>query len=66
MGVYKPGEVAEIKVTYLTADEEKKAQEKTLDIILENENPKTGYQYIFDVKYKAVVSQESTMGLVDN
>ncbi len=51
---YKPGESGEIKVVFNSEDEFGKV-EKTLDILLENINPKTGYQYILDVKYKANV-----------
>ncbi len=52
---YKPGEKGEINVIFHSKDEEKKKLTKTLDILLENINPKTGYQYLFELKYSAIV-----------
>lgn len=51
---YKPGQSGEIHVVF-NSEEELGKVEKTLDILLENINPKTGYQYILDVKYGADV-----------
>ena len=52
---YKPGERGEIKVIFHSDDETPGKVEKIIDILLENINPKTGYQYIYDVKYGAIV-----------
>ncbi len=52
---YKPGEKGKINVIFHSKDEEKGKRQKTLDILLENINPKTGYQYIFELKYDVIV-----------
>lgn len=52
---YKPGEKGEIKVIFHSKDEKPGEANKTLDIILENINPRTGYQWIFELKYRAIV-----------
>ncbi len=52
---YKPGEKGEIKVIFHSGEEDKGKANKTLDILLENINPKTGYQYLFELKYRAIV-----------
>lgn len=49
---FPPGEGGEIKVTYLTEREEERGKlEKTIDILLENMDPKTGYPIIEELKY---------------
>jgi len=52
---YKPGEKGKVKVIFHSAEEDKGRLNKTLDILLENINPKTGYQYIFELRYDATV-----------
>lgn len=52
---YKPGETGKVKVIFHSADEDKGVANKTLDMILENINPKTGYQYVFELSYKAIL-----------
>ncbi|HHS95221.1 MAG TPA: DUF1573 domain-containing protein [Phaeodactylibacter sp.] len=49
---YKPGEQGTIKVTFVSTREEERGQlEKTVDILLTNTDPKTGYQIIKEVRY---------------
>jgi hypothetical protein len=56
---FKPGEGGEIKVTYLTEREEERGKlEKTIDILLENIDPKTGYPIIEELKYKVEYNDE--------
>ncbi|MFT5166301.1 MAG: hypothetical protein ACI8P3_001532 [Saprospiraceae bacterium] len=52
---YKVGEKGEIKVVFHSVEEELGKAEKTLDIILENTNPRTGYQYVFELGYNAIL-----------
>lgn len=52
---YKPGEKGEIRVIFHSFEEEKGEANKTLDIILENINPRTGYQFLYELKYKAII-----------
>ena len=50
----KPGESDQIKATFDSTTEEGDVT-KTIDILLEHIDPKTGYQLILDLKYRAVV-----------
>ena len=53
MKPFKPGESGEVKVTFISKrEEERGALEKTIDLILLNKDPKTGYQIIKELKYK--------------
>ena len=52
---YKPGDKGEIRVIFHSDEEEKGPVEKTLDILLENINPRTGYQYLFELRYNAIL-----------
>lgn len=52
---FKPGETGEIKVIFHSDEEEKGKVNKTLDILLENINPKNGYQFIYELKYNAIL-----------
>ena len=53
---YKPGEQGTIKATFVSNREEERGDlEKTIDILLENVDPKTGYQIIKEVRYKVRV-----------
>ena len=51
---FEPGESGEIKVTF-DSTEEKGDVTKTIDILLEHTDPKTGYQIILELKYRAIV-----------
>lgn len=54
--VYKPGETGTIKATFdSNREEERGLLEKTIDILLENTDPKTGYQIIKEVRFKLVL-----------
>lgn len=49
---FKPGEGGEIKVTFLTEKEEERGLlDKTIDILLENVDPETGYPIMEELKY---------------
>jgi len=52
---YKPGEKGTIKVIFHSEEEEKGKVNKTLDIILENINPKNGYPFIYELRYNAIL-----------
>jgi peptidoglycan-associated lipoprotein len=53
---YKPGETGTIKATFdSNKEEERGALNKTIDILLENTDPKTGYQIIKELRYKVTV-----------
>ncbi len=53
---YKPGETGEIKATFVSdREEERGAMNKTIDILLENTSPETGYQVIKEVTFKLVL-----------
>lgn len=55
---FKPGEKGEIKVTFHSdREEENGAMEKTIDVILEHTDPKTGYQVIKELKYNLVLEE---------
>ncbi|MEM9822663.1 MAG: DUF1573 domain-containing protein, partial [Bacteroidota bacterium] len=50
---FKPGEGGEIKITFRSDKEEDRGiLKKTIDILLFNEDPKTGYQIIKEIKYQ--------------
>ncbi|MFK7810513.1 MAG: DUF1573 domain-containing protein [Saprospiraceae bacterium] len=50
---YKPGEQGTIKATFDSNKEEERGElNKTIDILLANVNPETGYQIIKEVRYK--------------
>jgi hypothetical protein len=54
--IYKPGETGTIKATFdSNKEEERGALNKTIDILLENADPKTGYQIIKELRYKVMV-----------
>ena len=56
---FKPGEKGEIKATFISAREEDRGElKKTIDILLVNTDPKTGYQVIKEVKYRVVLSDQ--------
>jgi hypothetical protein len=49
---FKPGEGGEITITFLTEKEEEKGVlDKTIDILLENVDPETGYPMMEELKY---------------
>ena len=52
---YKAGEKGEIRVIFHSDEEERGKVEKTLDILLENINPRTGYQYVLELRYGAII-----------
>jgi len=53
---YKPGETGTIKATFDSNREEERGElNKTIDILLENTDPKTGYQIIKEVRFKLVL-----------
>ncbi len=53
---YKPGETGTIKATFdSNREEERGALKKTIDILLENTDPKTGYQIIKEVRFTLVL-----------
>ena len=55
---FKPGESGEIKVTFDSNREEDRGElNKTIDILLENTDPKTGYQIIKEIKYKLILEE---------
>lgn len=50
---FKPGEGGEIKVTFdSNKEEETGVLDKTVDVILEHTDPKTGYQVFKELKYR--------------
>ncbi len=51
---FKPGESGEIKAIFDSSTEEGDVT-KTIDILLEHKDPKTGYQVIMDLKYRAII-----------
>jgi hypothetical protein len=51
---FEPGESGEIKATFDSTTEEGDVT-KTIDILLEHVDPKTGYQILLDLKYRAIV-----------
>ena len=51
---FKPGESGEIKAIFDSTTEDGDVT-KTIDILLEHIDPKTGYQIILDLKYRAIV-----------
>lgn len=51
---FKPGDSGEIKATF-NSETEEGAVTKTIDILLENVDPSSGYQIIKEVKYKAII-----------
>jgi peptidoglycan-associated lipoprotein len=52
---YKVGERGEIKVVFHSENEELGKSEKSLDILLENKDPKTGYPYVFELRYNSIL-----------
>jgi len=51
---FKPGESGQIKATFDSTTEDGDVI-KSIDILLEYIDPKTGYQVILDLKYRAIV-----------
>ena len=51
---FKPGESGEIKAIFDSTTEDGDVT-KTIDIMLVHIDPKTGYQIILDLKYRAIV-----------
>ena len=55
---FQPGEKGEIKIVYDSdLEEELGEHDKTIDILLERTDPKTGYQIIKEVKFHIVVTE---------
>lgn len=55
---FKPGESGEIKVKFISTKEDSRGPlNKTIDILLENINPQTGYQIIKEIKYKLILEE---------
>lgn len=56
--VFKPGEKGEIKIVYDSELEEGLGEHnKTIDILLEQEDPQTGYQIIKEAKFKVIIEE---------
>lgn len=53
---FKPGESGGIKVVFDSTREEDRGElNKTIDILLVNTDPKTGYQIIKEIKYRLIL-----------
>jgi len=56
---FKPGESGSIKATFISGREEDRGElKKTIDILLVNTDPKTGYQIVKEVKYRVVLKDQ--------
>ncbi len=56
---FQPGESGEIKATFVSAREEESGQlERTIDILLENIDPETGYQIFEELKFYLVLEEK--------
>jgi Protein of unknown function (DUF1573). len=54
---FLPGEMGSFKIIFKSDTEEERGKlEKTIDILLENTDPKTGYQIIKEVFYELILS----------